>query len=191
MASKKQPLTLLVVPARYAALQVSFDLASRFPVVLLSYQKDIETGDLLLHAWDGNDWVYVAMPGYEKARFVQYVPKRAILVGDDHTLPPNLAEATSWCPEVLNIPDVKTDALVNSLGRIFDFSPSDWQWFASRYKLQLRDQNAERRLHSWYDGPARQSNSTPAPVDNAPMTAPLYEPAAEEISLDDLLPETE
>lgn len=67
-------------------------------------------------------------------------------------LPPLLADGPSWCPLVIKIPTVKTPELINSLGRVYDFDPYTWKWFAKRYSLDLLDINEPVRKRSWYDG---------------------------------------
>jgi hypothetical protein len=134
-------------------LQVMFDVLDRRDAVLVSYQGDATTSDPALHAWNGQEWVFVSPEDYEAANFVQIAPKQAVLIGDESTLPPSLVARSSWCPLVMSIPEVDSASLVNSLGKVFKFSPSEWSWFARRYNLTLTDLNEDRRKTSWYDRP--------------------------------------
>ncbi len=152
MAPRPQTITLLVVPARFSVLQIAFDVSSRRPAVIVSYQGDADTEEPLLHAWDGNEWKYVSNEDYEQARFLQRIPTQVILVGDEHQLPEVLVAASSWCPLVMSIPSIDTATLINSLGKVFGFRSSDWKWFSNRYNLDLLDLNADERKESWYDG---------------------------------------
>lgn len=140
----------MVVPARYSILQVAFDLARRFPVIVVSYQPR-EGKDPLLHVWDGQDWLYLTLDDYRQARFVRVRPARAVLVGDETVLPTELVESSRWCPLVLNIRAMDTAGLINGMGQVLAFRDADWRWFAARYNMPLVDQNAELRKKSWYD----------------------------------------
>ena len=153
LVARTPKLTMVVVPARFSVLQVSFDLINRFSTVLVSYQGDATTDVPLIHAWNGQEWVAVTLDDYREAGFLQVTPMRTIIVGDESMVPAVLTEASSWCQEVINIPSIDTATMVNSFGRLFDFKRSDWQWFSKRYNLGLQDMNAEKRKLSWYDYP--------------------------------------
>jgi len=167
MAGRPRGLTMMVVPARYSVLQVAFDMERRYPVILVSYQGDASSGTPLIHAWDGREWVYVSLEDYAQAAFLRRRPERIVLVGDEEQLPPVLVDASRWCPLVMSIPSEDTSTIINSMGKVLDFGPADWQWFAARYNLRLYDLNAEERRKSWYDH---------APEEVLPWLAP---PAAE------------
>lgn len=146
------PLTLLAVPARYSVMQVAFDVLRHREAVLVTYQKDAQTDQTVLHAWNGREWVFVSMDDYRQAKFVQERPARVVLIGEEGEVPAVLAEASSWCPVVLNATALDTASLVNAFGRIFSFKSSEWRWFTKRYNMELVDLNSERRQKSWYDG---------------------------------------
>ena len=148
--SKAEP-TLLVVPARYSVVQVASDIAQQYPVVLVTYQGQADTRDPLLHAWNGKQWVFVSMADFSSGRFIRNKPTRAILVGDERTLPDVLVPAASWARKVMNVPSIGTADLVNTFGREFNFGDYDWQWYARRYNLDLEDLNSSE-ISSWYDG---------------------------------------
>jgi hypothetical protein len=153
MAPRGGPLTMLVVPARYSVLQVMFDVLQFRPAVLVSYQGDAAGAGPLLHAWNGQEWVYISMEDFSAANFSQITPSRAVLIGDENTLPQSLITASAWCPLVMSVPAVDNATLINSLGKVFRFRSSEWKWFAERYNLKLDDLNAEVRAESWYDQP--------------------------------------
>lgn len=152
-AAQPQPISMLVVPSRYSVLQVAFDVARQFPVVLVAYEGDATTANPQIYAWNGSEWVGVTVPDYQEANFLQLIPSQAILVGDDQLLPPALAEISSWCPRSIRVPALDTATLVNHVGTVLSFSGSDWRWFAARYNLDLEDLNTEQRKMSWYDEP--------------------------------------
>jgi hypothetical protein len=151
--AKAQGYTLIVAPARYSVMQVAFDLVSRYSAVLVSYQGEAATAEPLLHAWNGQEWVRLTMSDYREVNFLQQAPNRTVLIGDEQTLPASLAEASSWSPEVVRVANLDTAALVNEFGKLFSFKDRDWSWFASRYNLDLHDENAPLRSRSWYDQP--------------------------------------
>lgn len=154
MAAELRGVTLLMVPARFSVLQVAFDVAARYPVVLVSYQGEAVTENPLLHVWNGREWLYVSLQDFREANFVQITPARALLVGDETVLPQVLVPAVSgWCSEVLTVPALDTAGLVNALGAHLAFNRHDWEWFATRYNMRLEDLNVGRRRESWYDQP--------------------------------------
>jgi hypothetical protein len=144
---------MVVVPARYSVLQVSFDLLRKRDMVLVAYQGEAGSDQPLLHAWDGREWVHISMDSYAAADFLQVRPTQVVLVGDEALLPAGLYDVSSWCGQVMNIPSIDTATLVNAFGKLFDFQRREWAWFAGRYNLDLDDLNESRRKSSWYDRP--------------------------------------
>lgn len=152
-AASRQPqmLTMLVIPANPAQIELALDVSDRFPAVIVSYQRSRDSGDPLLYAWSGTEWVYVSFKDYQRGAFMKRVPSRAILIGDETILPASLVTASAWCPSVMNIPALNPAVILNSLSKIFVFREDDWRWFSRRYNLELKDINAGRRSRSWYD----------------------------------------
>lgn len=142
--------TLIVAPARYSVLQVAFDLLARTPAVLVSYQGGTQGEEPVLHAWNGSDWALVTLKDYREVNFLQQVPERTVLIGDDSVLPSSIVEASSWSSEIVRIRGLDTSSLVNEFGHALRWKSSDWKWFATRYNLTLRDEAEERRQSSWY-----------------------------------------
>ena len=145
--------SLVVVPDRYSVLQIGFDLIAREPAVLCSYQGQADTADPTIYAWNGAEWVYVSLKDFREVNFLQKMPDRVILVGDDKTLPTALAEAAGWAKQVDRVTRLSTSDLINDFGRILKFSGSDWKWYAARYNLKLTDESEPLRKASWYDQP--------------------------------------
>jgi len=148
-----QAFTLVVAPARYSVLQFAFDLLSRTPAVLISYQGDATSGEPRLHAWNGTEWVALSMKDYREVNFLEQLPSETILIGSDTVLPASLIEASAWAPHISRAYDLTTGALVNDFGRILKWRESEWKWFAKRYNLRLEDESMQRRNSSWYDQP--------------------------------------
>ncbi len=153
MAPRPESLSMLVVPARYTMCQIAFDVAARFPAVLVAYQGVATSPDPVLHVWDGRDWIPVTLADYEQASFLTRLPHRVILVGDDELLPPALITKAGWAPSVFNVEAMDPPGILNALGGVLDFSRADWNWFAGRYGLRVRDAHVPFRRDSWYSLP--------------------------------------
>lgn len=149
--SAAQGYSLIVAPDRYSVMQVCFDMVNTVPAVLASYQGQADTQDPTIYVWNGSEWVFVSLKDYREVNFLQQMPSRIVLVGDDRTLPAVLVEASSWAPKVDRITQLSNAALVNDFGRLFDFKSRDWAWFSKRYNLQLTDESEPLRNSSWYD----------------------------------------
>ncbi len=149
-ASAGSDVTLLVAPARYSVLQVMFDVLRHRDAVLVSYQGDARSGSPVLHAWNGSEWVPVPLPDFSDASFLAVRPGRAVLIGGDDEVPAALFDAVAWCPAVVSVGSVRTDALVNACGQLFGFSPAEWTWFAKRYGMQLSEAGTGPAKDSWY-----------------------------------------
>lgn len=155
---------LLVAPARYSVMQVAFDVARRYPTVLVSYQGP--DPDPRLHVWNGYEWLSLAAEDYKSGAFLQTFPSRAILLGGDDLLPASVKDIGAWCGESRQMDDLETPVLINAIGQYIPFTPSDWRWFAGRYNLTLTDTSADRRKQmaeeSWYDGAAPVKDPAPS-----------------------------
>ena len=145
---------LLVTPSRYSVMQVAFDVARRYPTVLVSYQG-VADKEPVLHVWNGFEWMPLALADYQSGAFLQSYPARAVFLGDDALLPADLRSISAWCSQTTQIPVLDTHALVNAIGSYLPFTPADWRWFAGRYNLTLTNLKAEEaeaaKHESWYD----------------------------------------
>lgn len=174
--------TLIVAPARYSVIQMSFDLIKKRSAVLVSYRGEATTAEPLLYAWNGTEWVYVSLQDYREVRFVQDPPKQVVLLGDENTLPASLKQATGWAKNVQTVKALDNAALVNEFGRLFKWSKEEWQWFAGRYNLSLQDESEPYRKSSWYDQPGPLPRGAYKKViDHAPAFEPTKAPTAPEM----------
>jgi hypothetical protein len=144
---------LLVVPGRYTNLQVAFDVLDRRNVVLVSYQIAPGTSDIILHVWDGVEWIPLSPEAYAVFSFTRISPKRIVLVGDEETLPRTLVDAALDSPadRVIELASQDVAVMLNALGSIYRFRSTEWEWFRARYQLDLADANEAARRTSWYD----------------------------------------
>ena len=154
---------LLVTPSRFSVMQVAFDVARRYPTVLVSYQGT--ENEPILHVWNGYEWMPLSLGDYQSGAFLQSYPARAIFLGDDSLLPANLRSINAWCDKSTQVPVLETHALVNAIGSYLPFTPADWRWFAGRYNLTLTNTKAEEaeaaKHESWYDESAPVKDPAP------------------------------
>ncbi|NCD23897.1 MAG: hypothetical protein EOL90_13320 [Spartobacteria bacterium] len=163
-ATAQDDAVLLVAPARFDVMQVAFDVARRYPTVLVSYQGAPDAP--ALHVWNGYEWMALALEDYRGGAFLQSYPGRTIFLGGDDLLPASLREINAWCPQSTQIPVLERHALVNAIGSYLPFTPADWRWFAGRYNLTLKNANAEKaeaaRHETWYDDAGKPQDAPPS-----------------------------
>jgi len=151
--SRRADVTVLMIPARHGAVQIGRDLEERESVLLMTYDPATPASTPFLHVWRGDAWLNMPANVYAAGSFLRNQPARVIVVGPANPLVSRLVEeATVWSPrEVLNLQQEDPVELMNAFGRLFDFRPRDWKWFAARYQLQLEDLNEGQPRLSWYD----------------------------------------
>ena len=151
-AAAQADAVLLVAPARFPVMQVAFDVARRFPTILVSYQGSPDKP--ALHAWNGFEWMPLSLADYQSGAFLQAYPGRTIFLGDDALLPASLRGISAWCEQSTQIPELDNVGLINAIGNYLPFTPADWRWFAGRYNLSLTNLKAEEaeaaRRETWY-----------------------------------------
>jgi hypothetical protein len=152
MGSKSGGYTLLLVPAKYAPVQIGRDFVDRQRVLLMTYEVGVPANEPFLNAWSGSQWVRVPADAYASGTFALSSPGRTVVVGQPTEQVAKLIEmSAAWAPQVLNVESDGTAELVNAMGRFFNFSRREWEWYAARYQLKLEDLNYEVRHQSWYD----------------------------------------
>lgn len=147
LAARKPSVSMLVVPAHYTIIQVGNDIISQRPGVMVSYS---DTEERELHVWNGALWIPVGVSDLAAANFVRNKPARVVFVGKTDAVG-DLVDSVPWCEDVAIVEDLQTTALLNKLGRIFNFSEAEWNWFAKRYGCELNIRNRDRIGRSWYD----------------------------------------
>jgi hypothetical protein len=162
---------LIVAPSRFSVVQVMNDVIARRPAVLVSYQLDSKTSEVLTHVWDGTAWNPITLHDLRELSFVQKTPTRAILIGDEELMPASVRDSLSWMPEVVYIRDLSNASLLNEMGRLMKFSSREWQWFSARYNLNLEDEAAALRNSSWYDQPGPLKKGADSDYQPAPVTS--------------------
>lgn len=149
LATRKPGVSMLVAPARYTVLQVSQDILAHRPAILVSY-RDGGFAERDMFVWDGSGWIAISADDFAKMNFVRRRPAKIVFIGDRADLG-DLIAAADWCEDVELIENLQTTALLNSLGRTFNFSGSEWSWFAQRYGCDLDVLNRAELKGSWYD----------------------------------------
>jgi len=159
--------TFLIVPARPTILQLAFDLERMRDVTLVAFrtpstptrgkaaaQKSAAVPtETLIHVWNGQEWQYVTFDDFCMASFAGTPPKRAILIGDDQTVPKSILQGMVWPCKVERLTTMNTADLVNGLDKYFEFSSREWKRIADKYNLHLEDVNAPLREFNPYNTP--------------------------------------
>lgn len=152
MGGSPPPLTILMVPAEPNMVRLGMDMVEREDVLLMSYAPQSKPQDPFLHVWNGNTWLRVPAEKYASGTFLRTKPDAVLVLGGNNALTTVLIEqAVDWSPEVLNVAPGSIAEVINSFGRLFRFSRSDWKWFAAEYDLKLEDLNQGKKEEGWYD----------------------------------------
>ena len=187
--------SILLVPATPNLVQLGRDLSDTGSVFMMSYAPEAAPNRPFLHIWDGNQWLPVSSEAFASGSFMKVPVQQVIVVGLENDRTAHLIETSlMWCPEVLNMSTYDVTALINQLGRIYDFSKAEWEWVAERYQLELQDLTSDLPQQSWYDRnhpsdvprtppPWKQKKSTgsvPPPSTSLTPVEPLPEPQVQE-----------
>lgn len=149
-ASRKDEVTLLILPREDVVVRVGMDIAKRFPTLLLSYKVDAK-GGISLHGWNGAEWVNVSVDNYRDGSFFKTAPESAVLiVKDGESLPEKLVPPADWCATSYAIKTVEIRPLIHLVGQYFDLKHKDWKWFSSNYDLPIEAINPEGLNIAWY-----------------------------------------
>jgi len=145
----KNEITMLVVPREVIPLQIAQDIARRYPVLLVSYQT--APGALRIHAWNGEEWVFVPVEDYVSGTFFSTRPSHAILIQSERIPAPDVLIPDSlWCPTANRLTSTDPRVMIHLLGRYFDFPFRHWNQFAERYGYTLEEINPSLvNVHWW------------------------------------------
>jgi hypothetical protein len=186
------PSTLVVLPARQRVIEFGFDLIYQQSVTLIAYQQ--VGPDLLVHLWNGREWVPMTPAAYFAGTFLLGAPEQIILVGDDKLLPSMFQTVPDWCRKTGRVQTLNIASLVNQCGYLLKFDDQQWKWFAGKYGLSLTDSNASRRRWGKYGPPGQEwyrqnppVKGEPCPPAISPMTP--VEPAQPTISPVGVIPD--
>jgi hypothetical protein len=173
--------TLIVIPARYTAVQFAFDVARLRPCDLVSYDRVLETKETVLYRWNSGTraWDKLTAEDYASGAAFKVRPARVIIVGSDEMVPAEVSNTSALCSDVTRIPSLAILTMVNGFNDKLRFDNDEWKWLAGRHNLELSDANAERRKWGRYGPPGAQKQQpvTPTPAIEAAPAAQA-EPAA-------------
>ncbi|MCU0857265.1 MAG: hypothetical protein MUC65_02530 [Pontiellaceae bacterium] len=141
-------ITMLVMPCEGIPLQIGQDISRRYPVLLVSYQK--ERGQLALHAWNGDTWLEVSVKDYANGTFFSRQPAHAIIVESRQQRASDALIPGFWCKKTSRLTSTDTRTLIHLLGLHFDFPFRHWEQFAKRYHYEIEQINPTlQNVHWW------------------------------------------
>ncbi|HEY5653087.1 MAG TPA: hypothetical protein VIR63_01815 [Pontiella sp.] len=150
LASRKDEITLLLIPREDSAVRVGMDVANRYPTLLISYQVKAN-GAVSLHGWSGSEWVNISQKDFNAGNFFRKGPDSALVIEKVNAeMSDLLIPSEEWCATVCKITTTEPRALIHLIGRHFDFGYKDWQWFSKNYGFPLDAINPEGLNVSWY-----------------------------------------
>lgn len=149
-ASRKEEITLVMVPRDDATVKVGLDLAARYPTLLISYLVK-PNGAVSLNGWNGNEWVNISLADFKGGNFYKKGPNSALLISSRASVPSADLLPPDWVDSVFQISTTQRRPLLHLVGQYYDFKYKDWKWFAKRYGYSVDDINPEGLNVAWYD----------------------------------------
>lgn len=143
--------TLLVIPSRYTIVQFAFDVDRLRSVYILAYRNEGDSVRSFLWDKSNQEWLDVD-PDAEGSLF-SVAPSRAILLGRVDEGAIALSELVADGAVTSRVPSLDLKDVANGLHEHMKFRGTEWRWLASRYKLELKDRNADRRRWGRYGPP--------------------------------------
>lgn len=152
MGKPPEGISLLLVPARPALVQVGLDMAEQGHALLMTYADTTSPDKPFLHLWDGSHWLRVSPEKFRTGDFLRNPASKLVVVGEESELAARLIEqGLNWSPEVLHLGSLNVTELINQMGKLYQFNRREWEWMARRYDLALEDLRADMQPTSWYD----------------------------------------
>ncbi len=151
---------VLLVPSRYMLVKLGFDVSKIRDVKLMSYHDKTTASEAHLYEWNKTlkAWDPVDLPEYRSGGIADSDSTMVIVIGSDKQIPSEILDGSAWADTVTRIETLDMVTLVNSLNRIFDFSPAEWRWLAGRYGLKLKDLNQNLRRWGKYGKPGSEKS---------------------------------
>ncbi|MEN7972493.1 MAG: hypothetical protein ABFR47_01525 [Verrucomicrobiota bacterium] len=149
-ASRKDEVTLVMVPREDALVQVGLDIANRYPTLLVSYKVGINEV-VSLHGWTGSEWVNIRLEAFQSGKFFKKGPDSSLVIEKAGVpVPEKMLPTPEWCSSASKITTTAMRPLLHLVGQYYDFSFKDWTWFAKRYNLDMDAINPEGLNVAWY-----------------------------------------
>ena len=149
-ASRKDEVTLLLIPREDETVRVGMDIANRYPTLLLSYKTNVN-GKVSLHGWSGKEWVNISLEDFHEGNFFRVGPDSALVVEvEGVAIPEVIIPPVDWCKAAYKITTTEIRPLVHLAGQYYDFKHKDWTWFSENHQLPMDALNPEGLNVAWY-----------------------------------------
>jgi hypothetical protein len=143
-------ITMLIIPRDVIPLQIGQDISRRYPVLLVSYQT--VRGGIKIHAWNGDNWVFVPASDYTNGTFFANRPKHAVLIENPGSRAPDVLIPNSiWCEKASRLTSTDPRVMLRLLGLHFNFPYRYWDFFAKRYGYLFEEINPALVNVRWWN----------------------------------------
>ena len=150
-ASRKQEVTLIMVPRTKAMVRLGVDISNRYPTLFVSYLLGAN-GAVSLHGWTGSKWVNITPEAFVAGSFFRKAPDSVLIVEKKNVpFPEKLIPAEEWGKNISKITTTQLRPLIHLAGQYFNFSYKEWAWFAEHYGMKMDAINPEGLNVKWYD----------------------------------------
>jgi hypothetical protein len=194
-AWRPDEITMLVIPREKIPLQIGQDISRRYPVLLVSYQ--MVHGDLKIHAWNGDNWVFVPVEDYTNGTFFTVPPKSAVIIENElFSAPDVLTPGSLWCGSASRLTSTDPRVMLHLLGLHFDFPFRHWNQLARRYGYAIEEINPTLKNVYWWHLQAnvlmekRAQRDFTVDVQNWQPLETIPAPVDEPVVMEEAVPET-
>ncbi|MDH3982444.1 MAG: hypothetical protein OES84_06015 [Kiritimatiellaceae bacterium] len=149
-ASRKDEVTLVMVPREDNVVRVGLDIAARYPTLLVSY-KVTANGAVSFHGWTGKDWVNIKPGDFKSGGFFRKGPDSALVIEvEGATVPQKVIPPNEWCDAVYKVTTTEIRPLLHLVGQYYGFDYKEWEWFSKNYRVSMEAINPEGLNVAWY-----------------------------------------
>ncbi len=149
-ATRKDEVTLIMVPREDAMLRIGGELSTRYPTLLMNY-KMTGNGAVTLRGWSGKEWVSVSVKDFKTGSFFRKGPDSSLLIEHEgQPIPDVLIPPEAWCSAVYKITTTEVRPVLHLAGQYFNFEHKEWEFFAERYNFSPEAINPEALNVAWY-----------------------------------------
>jgi hypothetical protein len=177
-AGSATPSSILVVPARARMVQLAFHVASVKDVGLVCYDNNAVSKDLLIHVWNGQEWIRITSDEYTSGAFMSGTAQDVFVLGPATTVPAVMSIDPAWGKTTHRITELDSAIVLNELGKVMNFSSRQWKWLAEKNGMLLTDKNAERRRYGRWGKSGIDASALPP---RTATPAPVPTPAANDV----------
>jgi formylglycine-generating enzyme required for sulfatase activity len=141
---------ILLIPAQPAVVQPAIEIAAIRPIRLVAF-RDRPGDKPRLHIWTGTKWHPLDFDDFCSLRFVDQLPKTAIIIGDDSIVPRVIRQDLAWPCRIERLPTLAV------LSEYFHFNPSERKELAAARGLEMDDAAAAQTQQ---ENPAGQADKS-------------------------------